>query len=72
MDNWVCEQVGTRYLWKTKNQEAKYLLHSRLNLVGARITVVMDDVQSFLLTLNHWLKECPNDTLCLGMRRKKI
>lgn len=27
----------------------------------------MDDVQSFLLTLNHWLKECPNDTLCLWM-----
>lgn len=67
MDNWACGEVGIRHLWKAKNQEAKHLLHSRLNLVGARITVVVDDVQSFLLTLNHWLTEGPNDTLCLWM-----
>lgn len=72
MDNSVCEQVETTHL---RNWEAKLLPHNMLNLVGVRTVVAMDDVQSFLLTLHHWFKECPNDALCFSMcwgKKKKI
>lgn len=55
------------------NQEAQHMLHSRLNLIGVRTAVAMDDVQPFLLTLHHWFRvqRTPLSLDVLGREERK-